>query len=76
MWPLNSTAPVSFVGMYGLSAGVLAPGPGHGRPRLASFRNPSASGLGNGIDSLRSIARTDGDFAMLSTFPTGTVALM
>ena len=71
---LNATEPMSRVGMYGLSFGVLAPGPA--TAASLAVPDPSASGLGSGIDSLRSTARTLADLAMPSTLPTGTVALM
>src|ERR687898_2684213 len=71
---LKSTDPMSRVGMKGLSFGVLAPGPATAAALVVP--DPSASGLGRGIDSLRSTATTDVDFAIASTRPVGTVALM
>ena len=71
---LKAIDPMSRVGMYGLSLGV--PAPGAATAAAAAVPADSASGLGRGIDSLRSTARTAAALATVSTLPVGTLALM
>ena len=72
LWPdLKATAPVSLVGMYGLSSGVLVPGPA----AAAAAAEPLTSTSGSGTTSSRSAATTLSRAAAFSTLETGTSAL-
>ena len=68
---LKATAPVSFVGMYGLLFGVDGPGP------VAATAGSAEGVLASGslMTSSRSRARTLASAAAFSTLATGTRAL-